>query len=114
MLDGIDVEVIAVTAQGHLDARLYDEVAAEPVHVGGHIRCRPHDPYVEPSHVIHTHIIHERRPEAGSRHSQPYFGVARQASLPLIQLFEPLFVKTNFTVTAKCCCHEVILLVYYY
>src|SRR5450830_302585 len=84
MLDGIDVEVIAVTAQGHLDARLYDEVAAEPVHVGGHVRCRPNDPYVETSHVIHTHIIHERRAKAGSRHSQPHFHVARHASSPLI------------------------------
>src|SRR5450756_1048632 len=71
MLDGIDVEVIAVTTHGHLDTCVYSEVAAESIYVGGHIRCRPNDPYVETSHVIHAHIIHERRAETGSRHSQP-------------------------------------------
>src|SRR5664280_1911274 len=71
MLDGVDVEIIAVTTHRYLDTCVHGEVAAEPVHIGGHIRCRPNDPYVETSHVVHVHIIHEHRPEAGSRHSQP-------------------------------------------
>jgi hypothetical protein len=71
MLDGVDVEIIAVTTHGHLDTCVHGEVAAEPVHIGGHIRCRPNDLYVETSHVVHVYIIHERGPEAGSRYSQP-------------------------------------------